>query len=70
MTATIATLPGRLLTSTEAAAYLSICTRSLWGLTRDGKIKLVRPTPNSVRYRLAELDRYVAAIEEEAAHAS
>lgn len=45
-----------------AAAYINVSLRTLWELTKLGKVKCVRPTPNSVRYRVEDLDAYIASL--------
>jgi excisionase family DNA binding protein len=48
----------RLLKVAEAADYLRVSDRKLWGLTQPrGPVRCVR-IGKSVRYRLADLERY------------
>jgi excisionase family DNA binding protein len=51
-------LSGRLLDSHEAARFLGLSERTLWGLANSGRITVVRPSPRAVRYRLADLHAY------------
>lgn len=44
----------------EAAAYLSVCERTVWSLVRDGKLNAIR-IGRSVRVPVAELERFVSA---------
>jgi excisionase family DNA binding protein len=55
-----------LLTAREAAHALAISERTLWGLTQRGEVQVVR-IGRSVRYAVAELERYVAHLCEEQA---
>lgn len=48
----------RLYTCKEAARYLAVSPRTLWGLTDNGKIRCVR-IGRSVRYDIHDLDEYV-----------
>jgi excisionase family DNA binding protein len=53
--------PLRLLwTSREAAQTLCISARTLWGLTRDGKIRCIR-IGRSVRYDPADIRAWIEA---------
>lgn len=47
-----------LLRPPEAAAYLSLCERSLWSLMNSGEIPHVR-IGRSVRYAISDLDAYI-----------
>lgn len=58
MNAIFDSLPGRLLDSREAAQFLGISERTLWGLAHDGRIAIVRPSSRAVRYRLTDLQSY------------
>lgn len=57
-------LPGRLLIDAEAAEYLGVSRRTISNLVRDGKLPIVRPTPRSVRFTIADLDAYAASVRE------
>ena len=59
MTATQAPAP-LLLTCREAAAALQVCEKTLWTLTRDGKLPAVR-IGRSVRYSVDDLRRFIEA---------
>jgi len=48
----------RLLTYRQAAAYLSLSERKLWGLAASAKIPVCR-IGRSVRFDLADLDRFI-----------
>jgi excisionase family DNA binding protein len=54
--------PGRLLVDAEAAAYLGVSRRTIANLVRRGKLPVVRPTPRSVRFTLADLDAYATSV--------
>jgi excisionase family DNA binding protein len=55
--------PTRLLVSTQdAARMLGVCTRTVWGLTRDGELPCVRIGAR-VLYAPETLARWVAARE-------
>jgi excisionase family DNA binding protein len=49
-----------LLTAANAAKLLSISQRTLWALTQQGKVHVIR-IGRSVRYSLTELQRWIAA---------
>ena len=48
----------RLIKCREAAAYLGICERKLWGLEKDGRIQSVR-IDRSVRFDIDDLDAFI-----------
>ncbi len=48
-----------LLTSAEAASILSVSTRTLWQLTKDGKVTCIR-NRRAVRYDPEVLYQYIA----------
>jgi excisionase family DNA binding protein len=49
-----------LMTVRETAAALALCEKSVWQLTRDGKLPVVR-IGRAVRYDLADVLRFIAA---------
>ena len=49
-----------LMDARDAAAYLSISTRTLWTYTQGGTIPVVR-IGRSVRYSLRTLDKWIAS---------
>lgn len=49
----------RLITYREAAAYLGICERKLWELSKSGRIQTVR-IDRSVRFDIADLDAFIS----------
>ncbi len=49
----------RLITSKEAAKYLCISERTLWQLSKDGKIPIVRVKKRVVRYDIADLGAFI-----------
>lgn len=48
----------RLMPPREAAKYLAICEKSLWTLTKEGRLPSVR-IGRSVRYDVADLDAFI-----------
>ncbi len=52
-------LPG-LLTSDEAADRLAVSKRTLWSLTKEGRVRCVR-IGRSVRYDPRDLEAFIAA---------
>ena len=42
----------------EAARYLGVCSRTLWGLRHAGNVPHLR-IGDAVRYRLSDLDRWI-----------
>jgi excisionase family DNA binding protein len=52
-----------LLSPREAAAALSISERTLWALTKAGRIRAVR-IGRSVRYHVADLEAYIATLKD------
>jgi len=50
-----------LLTTDEAADYLAISPETLRRLCRQKAITFVNPTPSEYRFRLANLDEYIAS---------
>jgi|GEM_PF-7008784 len=53
--------PQGLLPGPQAAAYLTIGTRTLKGLVAAGKVPVVRVSSRRVAFRIADLDAYVAS---------
>jgi excisionase family DNA binding protein len=53
----------RLLTARQAAAFLAISERKLWGLTQQGRIPAVR-FDRVVRYDLNDLNSFIKAMKE------
>jgi len=52
--------PGPLvLTARQTAAALQICTKTLWALTRDGKLPVVRIGGRAIRYDLGDIRRFI-----------
>lgn len=49
-----------LLTRDEAAKYLRISVRTLWALTRRGKIPVVTLSERRIAYIREDLDRHIA----------
>jgi excisionase family DNA binding protein len=49
-----------LLTARQAAAALQVCEKTLWTLTRDGKLPAVR-IGRAVRYDVADVRRFIEA---------
>jgi excisionase family DNA binding protein len=49
-----------LLTARQTAAALQVCEKTLWSLTRDGKLPAVR-IGRAVRYDLADVRRFIEA---------
>ncbi len=54
--------PPLLVDSREAARLLACCERTLWGLTRDGKLPAIR-MGRAVRYSRATLLEYIRTAE-------
>jgi len=52
--------PALLLTIRETAAALALCEKSVWSLTRDGRLPVVR-IGRSVRYDVADVRRFIEA---------
>jgi excisionase family DNA binding protein len=48
-----------LLRPRDAAKALGLSERTLWELTRQGRIKAIKPTDRAVRYAVADLERFV-----------
>ena len=48
----------RLLSPASAAKYLAVCERTLFGLTKSGKLPAVR-IGRAVRYDVADLDAFI-----------
>ena len=48
----------KLMTSKQAAEYLCICERKLWGLSKSGRIQTVR-IDRAVRFDIADLDSFI-----------
>ena len=48
----------RLIKCREAAAYLGVCERKLWELSKDGRIPAVR-IDRSVRFDVVDLDAFI-----------
>jgi excisionase family DNA binding protein len=51
----------RLLRPPDAARYLSVCKRTLWGLKACGELPYV-PIGRQVRYDVRDLDAYIARV--------
>jgi excisionase family DNA binding protein len=56
----ICTLPGRLLRSREAMAYLATGKNYFRGFVRDGLIRSVKLPRGGTRFRVADLDEFIA----------
>ncbi len=56
-------LYNRLIKCREAAAYLGICERKLWELSKNGRIPAVR-IDRSVRFDIADLDAFIQLAKE------
>ncbi len=54
----------QLLSEADAAKYLSICPRTLWGLRASGEIAFLR-VGRSIRYDLADLQAFIERIKAE-----
>ena len=54
-----------LLTARQTAAALQVCEKTLWALTRDGRLPAVR-IGRAVRYDLADVRRFIEAAKVEA----
>jgi excisionase family DNA binding protein len=52
--------PDELLTLSEAAALLTVSKNTVLRLERAGQLTAVRPTPRTVRYRRADIERRLA----------
>jgi len=52
-----------LLTPRQTAAALSVCEKTLWALTRDGRLPVVR-IGRAVRYDRADVLRFIEASKE------
>ena len=59
-TAEITTNP-RLLTSKQASAYLAVCERKLWELTKQRRITAVKIGCRCIRYDVSDLDGFIQA---------
>ncbi len=60
--------PKLLLTPPEAADALSLCEKTLWSMTYPrGDLRSTR-IGRAVRYSVSELERWIAAREQEGAH--
>lgn len=57
--------PPALLTIRQCAAMLQICEKTLWALTRDGKLPAVR-IGRAVRYDVADVRRFIESAKTEA----
>ena len=53
----------RLIKCRQAAAYLGICERKLWELSKDGRIPSVR-IDRAVRFDIADLDDFISRAKE------
>ena len=53
--------PGSLLSTEEAAAYLAINPETLRRLCKKGVVTFIRVTPSEYRFRLIDLDEYIAS---------
>jgi excisionase family DNA binding protein len=49
-----------LLTSRQTAAALQVCEKTLWALTRNGRLPVVR-IGRAVRYDVADVQRFIEA---------
>jgi len=52
--------PQQLLTRQEAAAFLGVCPHSLMKWAKIGRIREIRLTRRAVRYRMADLEKFIA----------
>ena len=60
MSATVVpSVPPLLLTAREAAQALRVSERTLFSLTKAGKVRCIRPTAWSVRYAVADLEKFI-----------
>ena len=50
-----------LLTIRQTAAALQVCEKTLWALTRDGKLPAVRIGTRAVRYDMADVRAFIEA---------
>ncbi len=53
----------RLLTEREAAEYLGVSPRTLWGLRNEGQVRCVK-IRRLVKYEVAELERFIESCRE------
>lgn len=51
-------MPPKLMTCKQAAAYLCVCQRKLWELSKSGRIQTVR-IGRAVRYDIGDLDLFI-----------
>ena len=51
-------IPQKLINSKQAAAYLCICERKLWDLSKSGRIRTAR-IDRAVRYDIDDLDSFI-----------
>ena len=51
-------LPPLLLTARDTARALAVCQKTLWAMTRDGRLPCVR-IGRGVRYDVADLRRFI-----------
>jgi excisionase family DNA binding protein len=58
------TIQPALLTVRQAAAYLAICERKLWELTKQRRIPAVKIGCRCIRYDVSDLDRFIQAAKE------
>lgn len=49
----------QLLTRKEAAAFLGVCQHSLLKWGKAGRIREIRLTRRAIRYRLADLEKFI-----------
>lgn len=56
----------RLLNARETALRLGISARSVWELTKSGKLRSIRPTPCSVRYAEADIADFIQSLRQAA----
>ena len=54
----------QLLSEADAAKYLSICPRTLWGLRASGEIAFLR-VGRSIRYDVNDLNAFIARLKAE-----
>jgi excisionase family DNA binding protein len=48
-----------LLTVNQASAALAVCTKTLWALTRAGKLRAVHVGTRGIRYSLSDLREFI-----------
>ena len=50
-----------LYTRRQVARMLGVCEKSVWALTRDGKLPAVRVSERLIRYTLADIEAFIDA---------